>query len=222
MNRTFYGGDISDDLTIKKDIILNTRYYSSYELLLVHVLINFYYILNDGYYLSPNILTMFLISKIHYLIGKYYVINCNYYKTIKQLDNKILNLFAVNDSISNHLTYYQNDISQLFNFRFAYTENDNYMSRMLILINVLFYLPNIINIIEQISKGYEYTMKNLYDNILIFVISKEQQKVIEGAQLKINEINDKIAEGHRGGDPITPIKNGVEKTKKHKKQKQNE
>ena len=92
MNRTFYGGDTSDDLTIKKDVILNTRYYSSYDLLLVHVLINFCYILNDGYYLSPNILTMFLISKIHYLIGKYYVINCNYYKTIKQFDNKILNL----------------------------------------------------------------------------------------------------------------------------------
>ena len=28
---------------------------------------------------------------------------------------------------------------------------------------------------------------------------KEQQKVIEDAQLKINEINDKIARGHRGG-----------------------
>ena len=68
MNRTFFGGDTSDDLIIKKDIILNTRYYSSYDLLLVHVLINFCYILNDGYYLSPNILTMFLISKIHYLI----------------------------------------------------------------------------------------------------------------------------------------------------------
>ena len=69
MNRTFFGGDPSDDSIIENDIILNTRYYSSYDLLLVNVLINFCYILNDGYYLSPNILTMFLLSKIHYLIG---------------------------------------------------------------------------------------------------------------------------------------------------------
>lgn len=187
MNRTFFGGDPAIDLTISNDIILNTGYYLSYDLLLVHVLINFCYILNDGYYLSPNILTMFLLSKIHYLIGKYYVINCNYYKTIKQLDNKILNLFAVNDSRSNHLTYYQNDISQLFNFRFAYTKNDNYISRMLILNNVLFYLPNIIN-----------TIKNLqHDNLSLPIALSKYMNIISDIYentLKNNKLNkEKIA-----------------------------
>ena len=187
MNRTFFGGDPASDLTIANNIILNTKYYSSYDLLLVNVLINFCYILNDDYYLSPNTLTMFVLSKIHYLIGKYYVINCNYYKTIKQLDNKILNLFAINDSKSNYLSYYQNDISQFFNFKFAYTEMDNYMSRMLILNNVLFYLPNIINIIEQIPNDYTNTIIKIYNDVLIFIISKKQQKEIADTQLILKE-----------------------------------
>ena len=187
MNRTFFGGDHASDLTIANNIILNTKYYSSYDLLLVNVLINFCYILNDDYYLSPNTLTMFVLSKIHYLIGKYYVINCNYYKTIKQLDNKILNLFEINDSKSNYLSYYQNDISQFFNFKFAYTEMDNYMSRMLILNNVLFYLPNIINIIEQIPNDYTNTIIKIYNDVLIFIISKKQQKEIADKQLILKE-----------------------------------
>lgn len=146
MNRTFFGGDPASDLMITNNIILNTKYYSSYNLLLVNVLINFCYILNDGYYLSPNTLTMFVLSKIHYLIGKYYVINCNYYKTIKMLDQKTLDLFLVNDTTDNYLTYYQKELLQLFNYKFKNTLVDDFNCRILIIYVQISYIPIIINL----------------------------------------------------------------------------
>ena len=160
MNRTFFGGDTSDDSTIYNDIILNTRYYSSYDLLLVNVLINFCYILNDGYYLSPNILTMFLLSKIHYLIGKYYIINCNYYKTIKQLDNKILNLFAINDKTDNYLTYYQKELLQLFNYKFKNTSIDDFNCRNLIAYDQIIQIPKLCELVYY----YYYDQNTLESN----------------------------------------------------------
>lgn len=160
MNRTFFGGDPASDLTITNNIILNTKYYSSYNLLLVNVLINFCYILNDGYYLSPNTLTMFVLSKIHYLIGKYYVINCNYYKTIKMLDQKTLDLFLVNDTTDNYLTYYQKELLQLFNYKFKNTLTDDFNSRILIIYVQISYIPIIINLY------YNNYNKQIIDNHL--------------------------------------------------------
>ena len=173
MNRTFFGGDPSDDSIIENDIILNTRYYLSYDLLLVHVLINFCYILNDGYYLSPNILTMFLLSKIHYLIGKYYVINCNYYKTIKMLDQKTLDLFLVNDTTDNYLTYYQKELLQLFNYKFKNTLTDDFNSRILIIYVQISYIPIIINLYynnynKQIIDHYSDVIQVIKDIIYLY------------------------------------------------------
>ena len=173
MNRTFFGGDPSDDSIIENDIILNTRYYLSYDLLLVNVLINFCYILNDGYYLSPNILTMFLLSKIHYLIGKYYVINCNYYKTIKMLNQKILDLFLVNDKTDNYLTYYQKELLQLFNYKFKNTLTDDFNSRILIIYVQISYIPIIINLYynnynKQIIDHYSDVIQVIKDIIYLY------------------------------------------------------
>lgn len=160
MNRTFFGGDTSDDSTMYNDIILNTRYYSSYDLLVINVLINFCYILNDGYYLSPNILTMFLISKIHYLIGKYYIINCNYYKTIKMLDQKILDLFLVNDKTDNYLTYYQKELLQLFNYKFKNTPIDDFNCRNLISYDRIIQIPKLCELVYY----YDYDQNTLESN----------------------------------------------------------
>lgn len=161
MNRTFFGGDTSDDSTIYNDIILNTRYYSSYDLLVINVLINFCYILNDDYYLSPNILTMFLISKIHYLIGKYYVINCNYYKTIKMLDQKTLDLFLVNDKTDNYLTYYQKELLQLFNYKFKNISIDDFNCRNLISYDRIIQIPKLC---ELVYYYYDYDQIILESN----------------------------------------------------------
>ena len=187
MNRTFFGGDPSDDSIIENDIILNTRYYSSYDLLLVHVLINFCYILNDGYYLSPNILTMFLLSKIHYLIGKYYVINCNYYKTIKMLDQKTLDLFLVNDKTDNYLTYYQKELLQLFNYKFKNTLVDDFNSRILIIYVQISYIPIIINLYynnynKQIIDHYLDVIRVIKDIIYLY------DDLLTKADIYINDI----------------------------------
>lgn len=160
MNRTFFGGDHSDDSIIENDIILNTRYYSSYDLLLVNVLINFCYILNDGYYLSPNILTMFLLSKIHYLIGKYYIINCKYYKTIKMLDQKTLDLFLVNDTTDNYLTYYQKELLQLFNYKFKNTLVDDFNCRNLIAYDRIIQIPKIYSLIYYYYRDDQNTLES--------------------------------------------------------------
>ena len=170
MNRTFFGGDPSDDSIIENDIILNTRYYSSYDLLLVNVLINFCYILNDGYYLSLNILTMFLLSKIHYLIGKYYIINCNYYKTIKMLDQKTLDLFLVNDKTDNYLTYYQKELLQLFNYKFKNTLIDDFNCRNLIVYDQIIQIPKLCSLIYYYyddQNTLESNKKYLIDNVLL-------------------------------------------------------
>lgn len=170
MNRTFFGGDTSDDSTIYNDIILNTRYYSSYDLLLVNVLINFCYILNDGYYLSPNILTMFLLSKIHYLIGKYYIINCNYYKTIKMLDQKTLDLFLVNDKTDNYLTYYQKELLQLFNYKFKNTSIDDFNCRNLITYDRIMQIPKLCELVyyyRDDQNTLESNKNYLIDNVLL-------------------------------------------------------
>lgn len=187
MNRTFFGGDPSDDSIIENDIILNTRYYSSYDLLLVHVLINFCYILNDGYYLSLNILTMFLLSKIHYLIGKYYVINCNYYKTIKMLDQKTLDLFLVNDKTDNYLTYYQKELLQLFNYKFKNTLVDDFNSRILIIYVQISYIPIIINLYynnynKQIIDHYLDVIRVIKDIIYLY------DDLLTKADIYINDI----------------------------------
>lgn len=217
MNRTFFGGDTSDDSTIYNDIILNTRYYSSYDLLLVNVLINFCYILNDGYYLSPNILTMFLLSKIHYLIGKYYVINCNYYKTIKMLDQKTLDLFLVNDKTDNYLTYYQKELLQLFNYKFKNTSIDDFNCRNLIVYDRIIQIPKLCSLIYYYyddQNTLESNKKYLIDNVLL--LNRVLRSILHNHGLIILHnifVNYILYYRHNKKQYLTNVKNNIDKLK---------
>lgn len=161
MNRTFFGGDVFDDNNkIYNNFMFQNLIYISYDLLMFFILIEFCFCLNGNINIS-NILIMLLLSKIHYLIGKYYIINCNYYKTIKMLDQKTLDLFLVNDKTDNYLTYYQKELLQLFNYKFKNTLVDDFNCRNLIAYDQIIQIPKLC---ELVYYYYYYDQSILESN----------------------------------------------------------
>ena len=170
MNRTFFGGDVfNDNNKIYDDIVSQQDLYTSYINILWYVLVEFCFCLNGNSFIS-NILIMLLLSKIHYLIGKYYIINCNYYKTIKMLDQKTLDLFLVNDKTDNYLTYYQKELLQLFNYKFKNTLIDDFNCRNLIVYDRIIQIPKLCSLIYYYyddQNTLESNKKYLIDNVLL-------------------------------------------------------
>ena len=170
MNRTFYGGDVfNDNNKIYDDIVSQQDLYTSYINILWYVLVEFCFCLNGNSFIS-NILIMLLLSKIHYLIGKYYIINCNYYKTIKMLDQKTLDLFLVNDTTDNYLTYYQKELLQLFNYKFKNTSVDDFNCRNLIAYDQIIQIPKLCELVYYYyddQNTLESNKKYLIDNVLL-------------------------------------------------------
>lgn len=170
MNRTFFGGDVfNDNNKIYDDIVSQQDLYTSYINILWYVLVEFCFCLNGNSFIS-NILIMLLLSKIHYLIGKYYIINCNYYKTIKMLDQKTLDLFLVNDKTDNYLTYYQKELLQLFNYKFKNTLIDDFNCRNLIVYDQIIQIPKLCELVYYYyddQNTLESNKKYLIDNVLL-------------------------------------------------------